>query len=208
VIVAGAGARVAVPPGEVGLELEIPRYYKGPFGANYRGPFGTAGGIPDSPPLNIPGIIPPEETAPNTPPAERPPARPPENAPKGPFSRNELKTQRQNEAIDDYLRSKGEDPLPNPQEGVPGEGRQGDRFVDGVKTEYKTLDPGATSATIRNTVNNSIRKGGQARQIIIDARGSGLTEAEALKGIERAMGVSRGKVDRIRVIGDGFDISI
>lgn len=84
--------------------------------------------------------------------------------------------------IDDFLRALGRKVLRNPDEGVKGARRQGDLIVDGIKTEVKTLDPGATSATIRNTVNNSLRRGGQAREIIIDARGSspGLRRKEGL----------------------------
>lgn len=48
---------------------------------------------------------------------------------------------------------------------------------------------------IRNEINNSIKRGGQARQIIIDARGTGLSEEEAIRGINRAMGISRGKIE-------------
>ncbi|HEY7415561.1 MAG TPA: hypothetical protein VH593_10240, partial [Ktedonobacteraceae bacterium] len=54
--------------------------------------------------------------------------------------------------------------------------RTGDALVNGVPTEFKSLDPGATSDSVRNTVQRSIKRGGQARNIIIDARGSGLTE--------------------------------
>jgi hypothetical protein len=96
--------------------------------------------------------------------------------------------------------------VPNPAEGLPGIGRQADRIVYGVKTEYKHPQPGADSAVIRNEVNNSIKKGGQARRIIIDARGTGLTQDEALRGIRRAMGIARGKIDVVEVIGDGFDV--
>ena len=56
-------------------------------------------------------------------------------------------------------------------------------------------------------VTNEIKNGGQARDIIIDARNTGLSKSEAIKGIEKAMNYSRGKVDVVRVIGDGFDIS-
>jgi hypothetical protein len=109
--------------------------------------------------------------------------------------------------IDQLLRSEGHRVKPNPLEGLEGVGRQGDRLIDGVLTELKSLDPGATSNTIRNVVNNSVRRGGQARSIIIDARGSGLSQEEAARGIARAMGISRGRIDRIRVIGDGFNIT-
>ena len=75
-----------------------------------------------------------------------------------------------------------------------------------MTTEVKTLSEGSASATIRNTVNNSIRRGGQARAIVIDARGSGLMRAGAQTGIDRALGIARGKVDRITVLGDDFFI--
>jgi hypothetical protein len=55
-------------------------------------------------------------------------------------------------------------------------------------------------------VEKSINGGGQARNIVIDARGSGLSYADAQRGIFRAFGVARGKVDRITVIGDDFFI--
>lgn len=106
----------------------------------------------------------------------------------------------------DFLFSLGRNVTPNQLEGVAGAGRQGDALVDGVLTEFKTLSAGATGGTIRNVVNNSIRRGGQARDIVIDARGSGLTEGEALLGVKRAFGISRDKVDRISVIGDNFFI--
>ena len=76
--------------------------------------------------------------------------------------------------------------------------------MDGVQHEFKTLEPGATSATVKNSVNNSIRNGGQARNIVIDARDSGISESEANRGLERAAGIARNKVDNITVIGDDF----
>jgi hypothetical protein len=62
-------------------------------------------------------------------------------------------------------------------------------------------------AANRDVINNSVRKGGQARHVIINAIGSGLTKDDALKGIARAMGISRGRIDSIRIIGDGFDVT-
>ncbi len=46
-------------------------------------------------------------------------------------------------AIAEYLEAFGRKVSKNPQEGVPGAGRQGDAYVDGVVHEFKTLDPGA-----------------------------------------------------------------
>ena len=107
-------------------------------------------------------------------------------------------------SIAEFLEDQGRTVIKNPQEGVAGAGRQGDSFMDGVKTEFKSLDPGATDGTIKNVVNKSIANGGQARQIVIDARGAGLSEELALKGTYRALGASNGKLDFIEVIGDGY----
>jgi RHS repeat-associated protein len=85
--------------------------------------------------------------------------------------------------------------------------RSADALVNGIKTEFKTLQKGATSSTLRNSVNASIKGGGQARNIIINARDSGLTEAEATRGLSRVGGFAAGKVDSVRIIGDGFDIT-
>ena len=105
------------------------------------------------------------------------------------------------------LKGEGRDVEPNPLHGKAGAGRQAERLVDGVKTEYKSLEKGATSNTVRNVVSKSVRGTGQARQIVIDARGSGLTKAEAIRGIRRAMGIASKKLDSIRVIGDGWDVT-
>lgn len=114
-----------------------------------------------------------------------------------PFSANER-------AIAVYLENLGRKVRRNPLEGLAGAGRQGDALVDGVLHEFKTLAPAATSSTIRNVVNNSIRRGGQARNLVIDARGTGLAKNEALRGIRRALDISRGKIDYVAVIGTDF----
>ena len=84
--------------------------------------------------------------------------------------------------------------------------RTGDADVDRKVTEFKSLAFGATNATVRNSINNSIRHSGQARHIVIDARNSGLTKVEAERGLMRAKNITRGKIDSVRIIGDGFDI--
>jgi hypothetical protein len=76
----------------------------------------------------------------------------------------------------------------------------------GIQTEFKVLFKNATSATVRNSINNSIRRGGQARHIILYAVGYGLVEAEAVRGLARARSITRGRVDSVRIIGDGFDV--
>jgi len=107
--------------------------------------------------------------------------------------------------IADVLASEGKTVEATPRSKTEGV-RTRDASVDGRPTEFKTMDPGADSATVRNEVNNSIKGGGQARDMILDARGSGLSEAEATRGLNRVTGITRGKIDSVRIIGDGYDV--
>lgn len=111
------------------------------------------------------------------------------------------------QAIADYLESQGRITVYNQDQGVAGKSRQFDYWVDGVPTEFKSPMPGLDSKVIKGIVNDSIRGPAQARNIIIDARSTGCTQEEAIRGIRRAMGISRGKVDRIEVIGDGYHVT-
>jgi hypothetical protein len=124
-----------------------------------------------------------------------------------PISGAKLFPDAKNRSIAEYLEALGTKVSPNPLEGVKGAGRQGDAIIDGLKHEFKTLDPGAMSNTVKNGVSASIKRGGQARNIVIDARGSGLIEAEAIRGLGRAQGISRGLLDNITIIGDDFFIT-
>jgi len=89
-----------------------------------------------------------------------------------------------------------------------GTGRGGDALVDGVPSEFKKLDPGATSSTIKTQVSHSLKRGGQARDMYIDARGSGLTKAEAEHALRRIghPDIHRGKLDNVTIVGDGFEV--
>ena len=82
-----------------------------------------------------------------------------------------------------------------------------DAEIDGERTEFKTPEAGADSSTIRNRVNDSISGIGQARRIIVDARGTGLGIAEARRALARVGGIARGKLDNLRTVGDGYDIA-
>ena len=106
--------------------------------------------------------------------------------------------------IAQYLRNNGRVVTENELHGIFGAGRQGDAYVDGIKTEFKTLGSGATPNTIKNDVNKSIKYGGQARNFVIDARNTSLTKEEAEQGVFKALGISRGKVDYIEVIGKDY----
>jgi hypothetical protein len=80
-----------------------------------------------------------------------------------------------------------------------------DAEVDGTPTEFKSLSPGARANTVKNQLNTAKR---QARDAIVDARGTGLGEAEAREGLEKFLRANgRDRMDTIRIVGDGFDIT-
>lgn len=93
--------------------------------------------------------------------------------------------------------------------------RTPDFKIDGVLHELKTLSnvqkqtPDGLSAAIANRVMNGR---GQAAHIIVDARKqAGMTREIAERGAKRAFGADNktgGKIQSIRIIGDGFDITI
>ena len=84
-------------------------------------------------------------------------------------------------------------------------GRKPDAAVDGVWTEFKSLDPGASDKTVKAALTSAK---GQARQTIIDARESGLDRAAADQGVRRFLGTPyANRLDAIRIVGDDFDLS-
>jgi hypothetical protein len=73
------------------------------------------------------------------------------------------------------------------------------------ETEIKTPQLGATRAT----VNNELRRArNQGTDVIIDARHSGLQRLPAQQGVADFAGrFDRGRVESVRVLGAGFDLS-
>ena len=67
--------------------------------------------------------------------------------------------------------------------------RQPDALVDGRVTEFKSLSRGASDATVKNQLRTAK---GQAPNVVIDARGSGLAEDSAALGLRRFLGQSVG----------------
>jgi hypothetical protein len=83
-------------------------------------------------------------------------------------------------------------------------GRTPDARVDAVPVEFKTLDPGASDRTVKAALNSAK---GQARHAVIDARGSGLAEDEAQRGLRRFFGTPHGnRMDAVLVVGDNYSI--
>lgn len=72
-------------------------------------------------------------------------------------------------------------------------------------TEFKNLQPGATDSTVNNQL---LRARGQAGHVVVDARGSGLAEAVAQRGLARFSGSpwGRERFDSILIVGEDFVI--
>jgi len=185
------------PPKQLGPGPEPPKQLgPGPEPPKQLGPG------PEPPKAEPPKIEPPKQVPPEVEPPKTEP--PKENVKPGIIDESEKVFSSKEKRIADKLTEEGKNVKAKKETEI---GRTGDAEVDGVKTEFKTLDPGANSATVKNSINNSIRRGGQARDIIIDARNSGLTPEEAARGLARSKAITRGKVDSVRIIGDGFDIT-
>ncbi|MEU6218300.1 hypothetical protein ABZ845_12395 [Streptomyces sp. NPDC047022] len=105
--------------------------------------------------------------------------------------------------IAELLKGEGKHVKAVKESDVDGE-RMPDSTVDGVDTEFKSLDEGASQNTVKNALNSAK---GQARDAIIDARGSGLSADEARAGIAKFLRNNPpGRMNNIRVVGDGYDI--
>ena len=109
------------------------------------------------------------------------------------------------ESIAEYLRGRGDTVSHNPLEGTAGAGRQGDAIVNGEPHEFKTVTkPNANANTIRNTVNDSAKRRGQAPTIVFDVRGTSMPLSEAQYGARQALGGLQKVVKRIIIIGKGY----
>ncbi|MFG3553660.1 hypothetical protein ACGGAQ_04645 [Micromonospora sp. NPDC047557] len=100
---------------------------------------------------------------------------------------------------------------PNDIEPIPrGTERTADSLVNGEPTEFKTVkaDP-PTHRTIKNEIVGSTSGIGQGGNIIIDARHTPLTRADAIKGLAAFLNASPGnaaKLTRVRIWGADFDM--
>ncbi|MEU5996083.1 hypothetical protein ABZ806_44525 [Spirillospora sp. NPDC047418] len=82
--------------------------------------------------------------------------------------------------------------------------RTPDALVDDVPVEFKSLDPTAVPKSIKNALNTAK---GQAPNAIIDARGTRLTEEDAREGLDKFLRYNPGRMDSIRILGDGYEIT-
>jgi len=88
--------------------------------------------------------------------------------------------------------------------------------VDGEPTEFKTIKGpeggNATNVTVWSALKSAngqfeSLEPGQTANSVLDARGSGLTELEAKRGLQRWLGAGRNRMETIRVIGDGWEVA-
>jgi len=164
--------------------------------------------------------LPPTSPQRSPPAAEPPPASPRPATPAAKPAQRAAGSVAAEHAVDEHLRSQGHRVEPNSKEGVQGAGRQGDRLVDGVLSEYKSISGVKDTSPdgLSKAVGRRVMDGrGQASTVIVDARGqTGMTQEIAERGIRRAYGAdkvtagsaSRGQLQSIRVIGSGFDITV
>jgi hypothetical protein len=86
-----------------------------------------------------------------------------------------------------------------------GEGQRADFDVCGVKTEVKTLDPGARAKTLANALT---RGRDQGEVLIVNATDSGLSRRLANQGVRDFADKGRfGHIGEVRVLGSGFSLS-
>jgi len=78
-------------------------------------------------------------------------------------------------------------------------GKTPDILVDGEPTELKTLDLGREKIAIYNNLKKVEERGGQAPNVLIDARATHISLAEAHEEIENYMAKSRGVVQRVTI---------
>ncbi|MGP3926506.1 CdiA C-terminal domain-containing protein [Streptomyces sp. 8N616] len=133
-------------------------------------------------------------------------AKPQEGSPgqgKGAIDESEKAFSPKERKIAESLQAEGKNVKALKESTVEGQ-RTPDALVDGVPTEFKTLQPGAAPNAIKNTLNTAKK---QARDAIIDARGSGLSESGAREGMGKFLRDNpAGRMNSIRIIGDGFHI--
>lgn len=115
----------------------------------------------------------------------------------------------------EYLARGGNDVVGLHKPGAkPGPGRLADSEVNGRKVEFKKVGVAADYSTrITNNVQNSLRRGAQAPNVVLDGRGTAMRVEDATRAARRIEGLrAQGvrpydRLDYLRVIGDDFDLT-
>lgn len=89
-------------------------------------------------------------------------------------------------------------------DGYGRDGRKPDAAVDGDPTEFECLDLGASDRTVKAALTSAK---GQAREVVVDGRDSGLTPEDADRGVRRFLGAPYADgLNAIRIIGDDYEL--
>jgi hypothetical protein len=105
--------------------------------------------------------------------------------------------------IAEHLQSEGKNVKALKESTTPGQ-KTPDSLVDGVPTEFKTLQPGASPNSVKNALNTAKK---QAQDAVVDARGSGLGESGAQEGMVNFLRNNPpNRMKSIRIIGDDYII--
>ncbi len=124
-----------------------------------------------------------------------------------PFSSQELR-------ISQLLQGEGHAVASVAESALPGH-RVYDALVDGLPTEFKTLegprDGPASNATVLHALQRANGQfadagGDQSAVVFLDGRGSGLTSQEAQRGLQRWLGTGWNRMSSVRIVGDGWQV--
>ena len=117
--------------------------------------------------------------------------------------------------IAEVLAAEGRTVIAVPESQISGV-RMYDASVDGQPNEFKTIEGPkgsvARSATVRGALQSAngqfdVASPDQVRTVILDGRSSGLTEAEAARGLSRWLGTPwERQIDVVRILGDGWEL--
>ena len=125
-----------------------------------------------------------------------------------PFSRPELR-------VSQFLSGEGHTVVSVAESAVPGQ-RMYDALVDGQPTEFKVLEGPRNGPASNTTVLRALQRAngqftdldsGQSATVFVDGRGSGLTPAEAQRGLQRWLGTGWNRISSIRIIGEGWQLT-
>jgi uncharacterized protein YukE len=90
--------------------------------------------------------------------------------------------------------------------------RMFDARIDGTAYEFKSLGENATDSTVKNNLNSAQGQfktvPDEPKDVTLDARTSGLTEAQAQKGVSRYLGTGPNPFTTITILGNGWTLTV
>lgn len=112
-------------------------------------------------------------------------------------------------AIADFLARSGNEVVSRSEKPkIVGDGKKFDAFVNGYPTEFKSPQKSAKGGVL-GLLRASIRGGPQAANVIVDVRGHAhVTEASVRAEVTAGRRHLKNRLQHVRIIGTGFDITI